>query len=83
MLELRARIEGYADGRRWRERGKLGGLVRLAILQSGKSARRFAVEDLVRDYDKVRQWQTYKSNVPEVVADELLRRLQTLRADPA
>lgn len=78
-LELRARLEGYADGRHWRERGKLGGLVRLAILQSGKSARRFAAEDLVRDHDKVRAWQTYKSNVPDVVADELLRRLRALR----
>lgn len=76
-LELRARLEGYADGQRWRERGKLGGLVRLAILQSGKSARRYATEDLVRDHDKVRAWQTYKSNVPDVVADELLRRLST------
>ncbi len=81
-IESRARLEGYADGRRWRERGKLGGLVRLAILQSGKSARRFATEDLVRDHDKVRAWQTYKSNVPDVVVDELLRRLNTLRADP-
>lgn len=79
-LELRARLEGYADGQRWRERGKLGGLVRLAILQSGKSARRFATEDLVREHDKVRAWQTYKSNVPDVVADELLRRLNALEA---
>lgn len=82
-LERRARLEGYADGRRWRERGKLGGLVRLAILQTGKSARRFATEDLVRDHDKVRAWQAYKSNVPEVVADELLRRLHALRIDSA
>ena len=79
-LEHRARLEGYADGQRWRERGKLGGLVRLAILQSGKSSRRFATEDLVRDHNKVRAWQTYKSNVPDVVADELLRRLNALEA---
>ncbi len=82
-LTLRAHQEGDADGRRWRERGKLGGLVRLAIYQSGKSARRFATEDLVRDHDKVRRWQTYRSNVPEVAADELLRRLHALRADTA
>ena len=50
-----------------RERAKLGGLVRLATLQSGKSPRRFAAEDLVRDHDKVRAWQTYKLSVPEVV----------------
>lgn len=82
-LEISARLEGYDDGRRWRERGKLGGLVRLAILQSGKSARRFATEALVRDHDKVRAWQMYKSNVPDVVVDELLRRLQALRDEHA
>lgn len=78
-LEIRARLEGYADGRRWRERGKVGGLVRLGRYASGKSTRQFAPQELVHSAEKVRAWMKYKSNVPDPVRDELLRRLHLLR----
>lgn len=78
-LELRARLEGYADGLRWREFARRGGLVRLAVYQSRKSARRFAAEDLVRSPRRVRRMLQDQEFVEDSVRDELLRRLSMLR----
>jgi hypothetical protein len=79
-LVIRARVEGYADGRRWREPAKLGGIVRLAAYQSGKSTRRFAGEDLMRTPRRVRRMLKYQEDVEESVSTELLRRLHLIRA---
>ena len=80
-LELRARLEGYADGLRWRETARRGGLVRLAIYHSGKSARRFAAEDLMRTPRRVRRMLQDRELVEDSIRNELLRRLSMLR-DP-
>jgi hypothetical protein len=79
-LVLRARVEGYEDGRHWREAAKLGGIVRLAAYQSGKSTRRFASEDLMRTPRRVRRVMQYQEGVEESVSAELLRRLHHIRA---
>ena len=79
-LVERARVEGYADGLRWREPGRRGGLVRLMLFLTGKSARRFATEDLMRSPRRVRRMIAYSDVVEDVVRDELLRRLHGTRA---
>jgi hypothetical protein len=76
---VRARVEGYADGRHWREPAKLGGIVRLAAYHSGKSVRRFAAEDLMRTPRRVRRILNYQEDVEESVSTELLRRLHLIR----
>lgn len=80
QVVVRAKVEGYADGQHWREPAKLGGLVRLAAYYSGKSARRFAAEDLMRTPRRVRRMLKYQEDVEESVSTELLRRFHTLRA---
>ncbi len=47
-------------------------LLRRAIELSGKSARRFAVEDLIRDERTVRKWLTGANPLPDVVRDFLM-----------
>lgn len=74
----RARAEGYADGLRWREPARRGGLVRLMLFLTGKSARRFAAEDLMRSPRRVRRMIAYGDVVEDVIRDELLRRLGAL-----
>lgn len=74
----RARAEGYADGLRWREPARRGGLVRLMLFLTGKSARRFAAEDLMRSPRRVRRMIAYGDVVEDVIRDELLRRLDAL-----
>lgn len=71
----RARAEGHADGLRWREPARRGGLVRLMLVLTGKSARRFAAEDLMRSPRRVRRMIAYGDVVEDVIRDELLRRL--------
>ena len=71
----RARTEGYADGLRWRDPARRGGLVRLMLFLTGKSARRFAAEDLMRSPRRVRRMIAYGDVVEDVIRDELLRRL--------
>lgn len=71
----RARAEGYADGLRWRDPARRGGLVRLMLFLTGKSARRFAAEDLMRSPRRVRRMIAYGDVVEDVIRDELLRRL--------
>jgi hypothetical protein len=78
-LEERARAEGYADGLRWREPARRGGLVRLMLFMTGKSARRFAAEDLMRSPRRVRRMVAYNDVVEDVIRDELLRRLSALK----
>ena len=75
----RARTEGYADGLRWREPARRGGLVRLMLFLTGKSAGRFAAEDLMRSPRRVRRMIAYNDVVEDVIRDELLRRLSALR----
>lgn len=82
-LVMRARVEGYEDGRHWREAARLGGIVRLAAYQSGKSTRRFAAEDLMRTPRRVRRVMQYQEDVEESVSAELLRRLHLIRAPEA
>lgn len=77
-LEARARAEGYADGLRWQEMARRGGLVRLMVFATGKSLRRFAAEDLMRSPRRVRRMVSYDDFVEDVVRDELLRRLDEL-----
>lgn len=52
-----ARAWGVEDGLRWQEPGVRPGLARLAIVQSGLSAREWA-ETVARDERSVRNWQT-------------------------
>ena len=78
-LVERARTEGYADGLRWREPARRGGLVRLMLFLTGKSARRFATEDLMRTPRRVRRMIAYSDVVEDVVRDEMLRRLHGVR----
>lgn len=80
-LEARARAEGHADGMRWRAPARRGGLVRLMLFLTGKSARRFAAEDLMRSPRRVRRMIAYDDVVEDVVRDELLRRLSAI-TDP-
>ena len=80
-LEIRARLEGYADGLRWREHARRGGLLRLSAYRSGKSTRRFAAEDLMRSPRRVRRMLQDREFVEDSIRDELLRRLAALR-DP-
>lgn len=82
-LELRARLGGYADGLRWREHARRGGLVGLAVRHSGKSARRFAAEDLMRSPRRVRRMLQHREFVEDTIRDELLRRLSMLRGPGA
>lgn len=74
----RARAEGYEDGLHWREPARRGGLVRLTLFLTGKSARRFAAEDLMRSPRRVRRMIAYGDVVEDVIRDELLRRLGVL-----
>lgn len=74
----RARAEGHADGLRWRDPARRGGLVRLMLFLTGKSARRFAAEDLMRSPRRVRRMIAYGDVVEDVIRDELLRRLSAL-----
>ena len=80
VLVGRARTEGYADGLRWREPARRGGLVRLMLFLTGKSARRFAAEDLMRSPRRVRRMVAYTDVVEDVIRDEMLRRLSAIRA---
>lgn len=75
----RAHAEGYADGLRWREPARRGGLVRLMLFLTGKSARRFAAEDLMRSPRRVRRMIAYGDVVEDVIRDELLRRLSAFK----
>ncbi|GJG89753.1 hypothetical protein tb265_49340 [Gemmatimonadetes bacterium T265] len=75
----RARAEGYADGLRWRDPARRGGLVRLMLFLTGKPARRFAAEDLMRSPRRVRRMIAYGDVVEDVIRDELLRRLGALK----
>ena len=80
VLVERARVEGYADGLRWRVPARRGGLVRLMLFLTGKSARRFAAEDLMRSPRRVRRMVAYGDVVEDVIRDEMLRRLNAIRA---
>ena len=55
--------------------------MRLAIYHSGKSARRFAAEDLMRTPRRVRRMLQDRELVEDSIRNELLRRLSMLR-DP-
>lgn len=46
-------------------------LLEQRISESGLSARRFAMEVLLRDERTIRRWQTGDSPIPEIVADWL------------
>jgi hypothetical protein len=54
-------------------------LIAKAIEVSGKSARRFAVEDLVRDERTVRRWLAGDSPLPRAVRVRLEEIVQTRR----